>query len=223
MIRFLLTFLLLLSALPALAQTAGAAPARQLVAGRDYILLTRPMPTTPGRLDVVYFFSYGSPWSQKFDPLLRRWASEKAPAMARLAPSPAVMADTWGYGARVFFALEHMGIERTTGPALMRALDQGVVDYDNPSSLRDWLTQNGVDAKAFSEAINAPMVVAKTVSAPSVTRMYGIQRVPTVIIDGRYAFVVNAKGDVAELMDRVSFATEALAQRKVAELKASKN
>lgn len=196
-----------------------AAPARQLVAGRDYQLLASPLPTTPGRLDVIYFFWYGSPWSQSFDPLIRRWADDRAPALIRFQPSPVVLADGWGYGARVFFALEQMGIEHATGPALMRAISQGVVQYADPSTLNEWLSTNGVDTKAFSKAINSPLTVAKTSSSPSVTRLYAIQRVPAVVIDGRYVFTINAAGDTAELMDRVAFATEALAQRKAAEMR----
>lgn len=192
---------------------------RQLVAGRDYYVLAKPIPTASNRLDVIYFFWYGSPWSQSFDPLIRTWADQKAPALVRFQPSPIVLTAGWGYGARVFFALEKMNIEKTVGPALMRALNQGVVKYDDPSSLNKWLVENGVDKQAFSKAINSEIVVAKTASSPSVARMYGIDRVPMVVIDGKYVFMTNSRGDVNELMSRVAFATEGLAQKKAQELR----
>jgi thiol:disulfide interchange protein DsbA len=189
-----------------------AAP-RVLVAGRDFLVLSQKLPTTPGRIDVIYFFWYGSPWSASFDPLIRKWAAEKAPAVARFQPAPAVITEGWGYGARVFYALEAMHIERTVGPALIAAIHSGVVKYDTPKSLQDWLRTNNVDIKAFTAAINSPLVVAETASSPQISKIFGVNSVPTVVVDGQFLFVIGPSGDVNELLSRVSYAVEALAQK----------
>lgn len=195
--------------------------ARTLRAGVDYSVIANPAPQDPRYIDVVYFFWYGSPWSARFDPMVRKWVDERAPTIVRFKPSPVVMQDDWAFGARIFHALDEMGLESRISPLLTRAISEGAVDYNNPSSVRDFLVRQGVDKDAFQRKINSPMVIAKATAAPRHVRLYGLHAVPTVVVDGRFVFHPQAQGNPAELLDRVSYAVEAIAMRRAAAANAS--
>ena len=188
---------------------------RSLVAGRDYLVLAKPVSAPDDRLEVAYFFWYNSPASAKFDPVIRNWAATKASPFVKLRPMPAVLENKWGYGARVFFALQLLNREHDLGPKLMQALDQGVVDYNSPKSLSAWIGEQGVSMSAMNKAINDPRVIAQTSWMPSIMRLYGVERVPTVLIDGQFLFVQDEKEKPADFMSKISFAAEALTQRKL--------
>jgi hypothetical protein len=226
--RFLCVFSLwAMTSFAALAQAPAAqqpvshpstASGRTLVAGKDYLVLAKPVTVPDDRLEVAYFFWYNSPSSAKLDPIIRNWAATKASPFVKLRPMPAVLENKWGYGARVFFALQLLNREHDVGPKLMQALQQGVVDYNSPKSMSTWLNEQGVSLKAMNDAVNDPRVVAQTSWMPSIMRLYGVERVPTVLIDGQFLFVQDENEKPEDFMAKVSFASEALTQRKLRSL-----
>lgn len=191
---------------------------RSLVAGRDYLVLAKPMPTPTDRLEVAYFFWYNSPASAKVDPLIRQWAATKASPLVKFRPLPAVLENSWGYGARIFFALQELGKEATLGPKVMRAMDEDIVDYNSPKSLSEWMRDQGVRTKDLQTAINDPKVIAQTSWMPSLMKRYGVQRVPTVVIDGQFLFISAPEEKPEAFMSRVDFAAQVLTQRKLQQM-----
>ena len=207
---------------PHSATDAAPVSSQTLVAGRDYMVLTKRVPASSDRLDIVYFFWYNSPTSAKMDPLIRDWAKNHAPALVNFKPLPAVLEQGWGYGARIFFGLVDLGKEDQVGPRLLRAIDQGVVDYNNPKSLRDWLSDQGVSPSAFSQSINSGKVIAQTSWMPSLMRLYAIRNVPTIIMDGQFVFAAKPKEDPKDFLSRIELGAEALSQQKMIEMAKSR-
>lgn len=191
---------------------------RSLVAGRDYLVLAHPLPAPDDRLEVTYFFWYNSPTSAKIDPLMREWIATKASPLVKFRPMPAVLQNNWGYGARIYFALVQLGKEDAVGPKLFRALSDEIVDYNSPKSMADWLRDQGVSTEALSKAINDPRVIAQTSWMPSMMKPYGVERVPTVVIDGQFLFVANPDEKPESFISRIGFASEVLTQRKLQEM-----
>ena len=188
---------------------------RVLVAGRDYVVLAKKIPSSVERLDVVYFFWYNSPTTAKMDPAIRRWASNQAPALVKFIPQPAVLSQDWGLGARLFFALRDLNMEEKVGPRLVQALAEEVVDYNNPKALYAWLKEEGVNSKQLMEALNSPSTIAQTTWMASSMQLYGVQQVPTVIIDGQFVFTPKANETASAFVDRLNYASVVLAKRKV--------
>ena len=203
---------------PQPAAPASTSAGRSLVAGRDYWVLAKPMPVPPDRLEVAYFFWYNSPASAKIDPLIRNWASTKASPLVKFRPLPAVLENSWGYGARIFFALQELGKEATLGPKVMRAMDEDIVDYNSPKSLSEWMRDQGVRTKDLQAAVNDPKVIAQTSWMPSLMKRYGVERVPTVVIDGQFLFVAAPDEKPEDFMSRVDFASQVLTQRKLQQM-----
>lgn len=201
---------------PAQAQNqSGAAQERVLVAGRDYVVLAKKIPSSVERLDVVYFFWYNSPTTAKMDPAIRRWASSQAPALVKFIPQPAILSQEWGLGARLFFALRDLNVEDKVGPRLVQALEENVVDYNNPKALYAWLKEEGVNPKQLMEALNSPSTIAQTTWMASSMQLYGVQQVPTVIIDGQFVFTPKANETASAFVDRLNYASVVLAKRKI--------
>jgi thiol:disulfide interchange protein DsbA len=176
---------------PAPAAVSSALPALPkidyVVRGKDFHVLAKPQRATPGRTEMLVFFWYGSPWAAKIDPYLRAWiASGRAPANLRIQYVPMAMSDQWTFAARVFYALEELGMERELTPRLLRAVELKVVDLSSPASVQKWLLEQGVSPEAFEKAINSNRVVAKTASLPAIASAYQVRSSPTFIIDGTY-------------------------------------
>lgn len=180
---------------------APRAPARPALPKIDYVVrdqdfhvLPRPQRASPGRTEVLVFFWYGSPAAAKIDPYLRDWvASGRAPANLRLQYVPLSLDQTWTFGARVFYALEQMGLEHEMTPRLLRAVQAKAVDLASPVSVNAWLRDQGVDLAKFQRAINSDAVVARTASLPAIARAYHVRSSPTFVLEGRYHVAATPK------------------------------
>lgn len=197
------------------APVRSAPPPTSLQAGRDYLVLANPRPAPEDRLEVSYFFWFNSPGSAKLDPHLRHWVQNRASPFVIFRPIPAILDVKWGYGARVFFALQRLRRDHDLTPKLMQAIDKGIVDYNSPKSLSTWLAENGVDRQDMSDAINDSRVVAQTSWIPGLMRQYGVERVPTVVLDGTYLFVYDPKDKPEDFVAKISFAAESLTKKKL--------
>lgn len=181
------------------AEAPAAKPLPKLtyvVKGQDFQVLSPAQRSTPGRTEVVVFFWYGSPWMAQVEPALRAWVEEgRAPANLRLkfVPLLANQDKSWAFSARIFFALEQLGVERQITPKLLRAVNEKVVDLSSPVSVNTWLVQQGVDGVAFQKAINSSMVVSQVSALPWVARNYQVKSTPTFVIDGTYHIASTEK------------------------------
>lgn len=177
---------------------------KYLVVGRDFRLYKVPRPTTPGRLEVIYFFWYGSDWSAKIDAQARSWGASQS-ASIRFQPSPMVLSNKWALGARVFFALEQLKVEHRVGPLLQQAVARQEVSLENPRQVRDFVVASGVNRKKFEAAINDPRVISKAFSTQPAARMYGLQIAPTFVIDGKFVFQASPNTSPENLLKMVQF------------------
>lgn len=163
---------------------AQAAPAQ----GTDYSLINPPQAqTTPGKVEVIEFFSYGCPHCYHLSPLLTEWHKSELPANAVLIKVPVSFGRRdWGQLVRAYYTLESMGeLERLDVQLFgaIHAQHQPLFDVD---SLAGWAAKNGVDANKFRAQFNSPEVTAKAMRAEQLSRDYKINSVPTLTVAGKY-------------------------------------
>ncbi|MFN2309073.1 MAG: thiol:disulfide interchange protein DsbA/DsbL [Gammaproteobacteria bacterium] len=195
--RFL-SMLTLLSGLALL----GAAPARanDLSEGIDYVTLGAPQPTTDAaKLEVVELFWYGCPHCHQFEPMLHQWA-EALPADVAFVRMPAVLSPRWEPHARAYYAAEMLGVLDKTHNALFAALHDQKQRLETEDALAGFFASQGVDEKAFREAMRSFGVAAKLNRARQMTERYGINGVPTLIINGKYRTSANETGSHAGML-----------------------
>jgi len=212
--RPLLGLLALLLPLATLAQEnlgpAHALPViTQLVKDQDFRQLPKPLPTSasPGGKEVIVFFFYDSPWCAKAAPYIKAWQDE-GNADLRITWAPAVLADRWGYGARVFFALELLDKNPELTLRLIQAYAGHQVTYGDTASLEKWLTGQGVKVEEFEKALNDGRNVARTAWVPQVMELYTVKAVPTLIINGKYVVEASEDSDPAAVVARARYIVE---------------
>jgi thiol:disulfide interchange protein DsbA len=163
-----------------------AAPAYAQVENQDYRKLAPPQPTSPDKVEVVEFFSYGCPHCYAMQSHIVKWAKELPPNVSFSRVPVSFGRREWGQLSRAYYALEATGDLARLDDALFKSIhDDGrpLFDEDN---LAAWAGEHGVDAGKFRAAFESPGVTAKTLRAEELSRLYKVNSVPSVIVDGKY-------------------------------------
>jgi protein dithiol oxidoreductase (disulfide-forming) len=170
-----------------------------LVKNQDFRELPNPVRTSvpDGDVEVIGFFHYGSPWVQQVAPFVQTWVAQAGPRV-HFTWAPAVIDQDWGWGARVYFALDQIGDLDSVQEDLLENDGTAQLPDRDPKALTAWLHDRRVDDKAFSQAINDGKVIARAAWVPSLMSLYDIRTVPTFVINGRY--VVEASDATPPLM-----------------------
>ena len=176
----------------ALAFTLASTQARaQLAVGKDYLAITPPQPTPPGKnIEMLEFFWYACPHCDHLQPAMRAWLKNK-PADVAFRNQPAAFDESWTQLARTFYALDAAGTLEKLHPEVFAAihkskkLDPRALTKD-PKTLFAWMGDQKQDVKKFTDAYNSFSVVSKTNRTVDITSAYGVTGTPAIAIDGRY-------------------------------------
>ena len=211
--------------LAAAGSAAGAPASAPLAQGKDYRLLTPPRPTSsPGKIEVLEFFSYACPHCAKFSPLVSAWAAAlpKDVVFRRVPVGYGRLA--WVNLSRTYYSLEATGDLGKLDAALFRAIHEEHENLFDEQSIADWVGRHGGDSARFVNAYASFGVNNQTVQADQMTEDYGIEAVPCLVVDGRYVVVSPAQAadeeqtfkDLLQLTDRVIALARAAAPRAAA-------
>jgi len=193
---------------------AFAVQAQSFKEGEHYAVLEPPHAVASGsKVEVIEFFYYGCPVCFEAEPLVVRWLSRKGGEVQFLRV-PAVPNERWAGFARTFYALEEIGeLARLNWPLYDNHHFDGR-RLDEEANLLRWLAGNGVDAQRFREIRDSPAVAAKVAKAKAMLEDYGIKRVPTFIVGGRYITSARDAGGAPELMQVVDYLVDRMQDRK---------
>jgi len=174
------------SALLASAPLAGTALAQGgPVEGRQYLVLSQALPSTPGKVEVVEFFWYGCPHCYAFEPAIEAWAKQLPADVAFRKVHVAFRANVKIH-QRMFYALEALGKEAVTRPAIFNAMHQQGLALDDAKSQAKFLSPLGIDPTKYQEAYNSFGVQTKCTQAEKLSEAYRIEGVPSIGVGGRF-------------------------------------
>lgn len=168
--------------------------AAQVVAGKDYRLVTPPQPTDSGKkVELIEFFSYACPGCNILQPRLRAWLQKK-PVDVEFRRVPALFPDRvslWGPLAKAYYALEAVGATEKIHYELFAAIhDRKTLDIrtigKDPKPFFDWIAKQGVDRQRIADAYNSFGVQTLTQRSIDLSRNYDIPGTPTLVVDGKY-------------------------------------
>ncbi|MEJ5211830.1 MAG: thiol:disulfide interchange protein DsbA/DsbL [Burkholderiales bacterium] len=160
--------------------------ARAATAGRDYALVEFPQPTLdPKRVEVLELFYYGCPHCFELEPLLNQWL-KRLPRHAYFRRMPAIFNDAWVPLAKAYYAAEALGVVEKLHGDLFNAIHLQGINLNRRDTLLRFVAQRGVDATRFGAAYDSFGVQAKVQQARDLTSAYGIEGVPSMIVDGKY-------------------------------------
>jgi thiol:disulfide interchange protein DsbA len=165
---------------------AGASLAAPLVEGKNYTRLANPQPVETGKkIEVIEFFSYGCPHCSALEPFLDAWRA-KLPADVAFRRVPVMFHDQWVHLARIYYTLDALGDDAKFSPEVFKAIHgDGIALWDDKKFL-DWAASKGLDRKKVEAVFTSFAVDSKLKRAMQLGKDYGIDSVPTVIVDGKY-------------------------------------
>ncbi len=187
----------------ALLMVAGVAQAA-IVEGKDYVLLAKPQPVaTPGKVEVIEFFSYHCVHCFNLEPSIAAW-SKKLPKDVSFRREQIVWGKQMEPLARLFATFNiTKTLDRLHAPALT-AMVQQRVNLADEAEMSKWLaTQKGVDSKAFMQVYKSFGVNSQVARATQITRDYAIQGTPTIVVAGKYATLAAEPAQLLKVVDEL--------------------
>jgi thiol:disulfide interchange protein DsbA len=171
-----------------------------LTLGKEYALVQPPQETTdPKRVEVLELFFYGCPHCFELEPLIVPW-SQRLPKYAYFRRMPAIFNDSWVPMAKAFYAAQAIGVLEKLHSDMFNAIHLQGINLNSRDVLLNWVATHGVDRKKFAEAYDSFGVQSSVARAQQLTAAYGIQGVPSVIVDGKYRTSSSMAGSHPKLL-----------------------
>jgi len=168
--------------IPLRAPAQGANPAE----GTQYTRVEPPVPPqTPGKIEVLEFFSYGCPHCSVFEPTLDACA-KKLPADVAFQRVPVPFLANAENFQRTYYALQTMGQLDAVQRKMFAAVHVERTRLDKPADIAALMAKNGIDAAKFLDVFNSFSVANSVSKAKKLTAAFRIDGVPTLAVQGRY-------------------------------------
>lgn len=163
-----------------------AAQAWAIEEGIDYTKLTKPQSTESGdKVEVLEVFMYSCPHCFHLEPTIDKWLATK-PENVEFRRMPAVFGPKVVPHARAFYAAEMMGAEDRLHMPLFRALHEQKRQIYDEDALVAFAEDQGIDGAEFRKNFNSFFVNMKVRRAQEMGKRFGIDGVPSVIVNGKY-------------------------------------
>ncbi|MBC7162979.1 MAG: thiol:disulfide interchange protein DsbA/DsbL [Immundisolibacter sp.] len=151
-----------------------------------WVELAQPQPTRdPAKVEVIEFFWYGCPHCYHAEPQIAAWR-KKQPASVEFIRVPAIFNQRWAVLGRAYYAMQQLKLGEDVHKALFEAIHRDRKDLNDEASLTEFFAGQGVPREKFREAFNSFDVDGKLGRANQMTRAYGLEGVPTFIVNGKY-------------------------------------
>lgn len=180
---------------------AGAMTHQPPVEGVEFVKLDHPRPVRESaRTEAVEFFWYDCSHSQALEQPLQAWA-EKHRADVALRRIPAVWPGSQDEAAqrghaRLYYTLDRLGLVDRLQTSAFRAVHDEHLDLTAESTATAWAVRNGVDAQAFGRAYRSAAVSRSVNEAAAAFTRYGVNELPTVIVQDEYRTSPTQAGGV---------------------------
>jgi protein dithiol oxidoreductase (disulfide-forming) len=177
------------------------------VAGKDYTVINPQQATDSGdKVEVVEVFSYMCPHCFHFESTVAAW-SKALPKDVQFRRMPVVFGrQSWEMLAKSYYALEALGTLDKVHSKIFQAIHEENLILQNKDTLFDWIGKQGVDKKKFTDAFDSFAVQGKIQRSNQRSMAYGVQGVPSLIIDGRYLVTTSQSqsyGDMLKTVDEL--------------------
>jgi thiol:disulfide interchange protein DsbA len=161
-----------------------------LIEGRDWRAVSPAQPGgTPGKIEVLEFFSYGCPHCGDLNPHIKPWAAA-LPEDVIFKRIPVTFGRAaWANLARLFFALEYSGDLERLDQVVFEALHSERIKLFTEDDILDWVATKGVDRDQFASLLNSFAVEAQLKRSDTLVQRFRVDGVPMITVDGRYVVI----------------------------------
>jgi protein dithiol oxidoreductase (disulfide-forming) len=172
-------------ALLLVASTALAQPALY-VEGTHYEAIAKPVRTAdPNKIEVTEEFWYGCPHCYEFEPLLASWAS-KAPSDVAFVRSHVIWDAMTKFHAQILYTEQALGSFDKTHQVVFDAIHKQRKRLTSQEEVRTLFATKDISAADFDKAWTSFSVSSGVKQAEARMKDYGINSVPTLIVNGKY-------------------------------------
>ena len=169
-----------------------------------YQLVTEATTTpNPARVQVIDFFWYGCPYCNLFEPELKSWLARK-PDNVDFIRIPAITRQGWSHYARTYYTAETLGVLDPLHERLFIAINRDNRDLDDMDKLAGFFDEQGVNRSKFETTFNSDEVSQKVQEAGRLTRRYGVDSVPAIVVNGKYRTNPELAGGASRVLDVVN-------------------
>jgi thiol:disulfide interchange protein DsbA len=154
--------------------------------------------------EVVELFWYGCPHCFHFEPELLNWLKHK-PKNVNFVRIPAVFNPGWRLHAQAFYTAKVLGVLDKIHEPLFNAIHLKGKRMASADELADFFAEHGVKKKDFFAAFNSFAVDADVRRAEDLTQRYGIDGVPSLIVDGKYRTSASLAGSNEKMLEVVNY------------------
>ena len=182
--RTLFKRILGLAALAMLPVAAHAAT--PLVEGKTYKLM-RPAQAseTPGKIEVIEFFSYACPHCYEFEGKISAWARTLPKDVVFKRVPVSFNRDSWAAMGKVYLSLEAMGQTDRLNAFVFSALHNERINLTDETIRNAWLQKNGVDVARFNDTFRSFAIASRLQRSTQLAAAYKIDGVPAIAIAGK--------------------------------------
>lgn len=185
------------------------------VEGAEYKRISPQPVETGSRIEVREFFWYGCPHCYSLEPYVEKWL-RRMPKNAQFVRTPAVFNEQWAVHARTYYAFEALGLTGKLHRALFDAIHADKRPLMDAESIATWVVEKGGDRMAFLNAYSSFGVETAVNKAAQAGRAYGIDGVPTVVVDGKYETSATLAGSHEKVFEVVDFLIRKAAAERTA-------
>ena len=155
--------------------------------GKDYLSLTKPVPTEApkGKVEVIEFFGYFCPHCNAFEPQLEQWLKKLPPHIA-FKRVPVAFDPRVEPMQRLYYALEAMGKVEAYHREVFAAVHVKKANLTTQQGVMDWAKTSGIDLKAFTQSYESFGVASKVARAKQLVNAYQVGGVPSFGVHGRF-------------------------------------
>jgi len=177
----LLIFVMLIST-----SVSGVVQAQALFTeGKDYKKITEQPTDSGDKIEILEFFWYGCPHCYQFEPRIQSWKKTK-PKNVVFKRVPAVFRPIWKIHARMYYALQVLGVGEKLHTVIFDAMHKEKLKLDKEEDVVNFLAKHGVDKKEFKEVYSSFSIDQMVRKANKQSKAYGLSGVPTIGVNGKY-------------------------------------
>lgn len=197
-----------------LAAASGAATGQDTARPRAAYRLIDPQPVATGeQIEVIDFFWYGCPHCYDFQPALEDWIRRR-PSDVAVRRVPVILRDSWAPHARIYYTLEALNEVERLHREVYHGYHVQELHMSKPEVMVQWAVRHGISAEKWLGAYNSPEVLEKVERAKALTRAYGVQGTPSVVVDGRFLTSPGLAGGLGGMIPVIEELVEAARRRR---------
>lgn len=182
------------------------------IEGQDYIRLPSEMRSngdvqelildSPLKVQVLLFFSYGCPACARFDPFFEKWVETQKNNKVVIYRIPVSFKEEWLPLAKLYYITQYLKPKKNIDEKIYEAIHTQHLQLWLQPEMKNFLVANGYTSIEFDNAYNSFNVNMKLKNAEQLSKAYGINQTPSIIVNGPiYSYLLTISKSNSNLDD----------------------